>query len=267
MAGFSSTDAVHSLRDLQWTCVTDPPLVGWRNMARDHGLALASVPGQAVVRFYSWTRPTVSFGRNEPAGRYRLGLAMGEFDFVRRPTGGRAVLHDDEMTYAVVVPRAAIGRVRQVYSIIQESMLEGLSVLGVTARVAGPGPNPAPGSGPCFAAPAQGELVVDGRKLLGSAQARIGGAILQHGSLLLSNDQGGLDLSSGKGRAAKDGPVTLEETLGRLPEWAEVADALRAGLARRLGVRLASRVLTERELSAETSLQARYRSDDWTWRR
>lgn len=260
-------DPMEDLSALRWTCLMDPPLPGWRNMARDHGLALAAKGDGAVVRFYAWETPTVSLGRNEPAlGRYDH-LRTGGLDFVRRPTGGRAVLHDGELTYAVVVPRGAISRMRRVYAVIQAGLVDGLTMLGVGAGSAGAGPAQALDSGPCFAGASEGEVVVDGRKILGSAQARIEGAILQHGSLLLRNDQrllGGVGTGDVEGRGAL--PLTLEDALGRLPPWKDVASALRAGLSGRLGVEIAPRLLTKTEISAEESLEARYRCDDWTWR-
>ncbi len=258
-------DPTGDLSALHWTCLVDPPLPGWRNMARDHGLSLASTRGRAVIRFYAWERPTVSFGRNEPARARYDHLRTRGLDFVRRPTGGRAVLHDRELTYAVVVPRGAISRMRLMYAIIQAGFVDGLSKLGVGAGSAGSRPAPALNSGPCFYGPTEGEVVVDGRKILGSAQARIEGAILQHGSLLLRNDQRVLGIPPG-GVGGGELPVTLEDALGDLPPWQDIATALRAGLSSRLGVEIESRPLTEREVSAEKSIEARYRSDDWTWR-
>ena len=96
---------------LRWTVVFDPPRDGAANMAVDHALAETADPDAGWLRLYRWTRPTLSLGRNEPAAGFydferagRLGI-----DVVRRPTGGRGVLHDAELTYAVVAPVAAGG--------------------------------------------------------------------------------------------------------------------------------------------------------------
>ncbi|NNF28032.1 MAG: lipoate--protein ligase family protein [Gemmatimonadetes bacterium] len=254
------------LSGLQWSCVADPPREGWGNMARDHGMALAAREGRATIRFYRWDRPTVSFGRNEPAlVRYRAVVERG-FSVVRRPTGGRAVLHDRELTYAVVVPRRPGVRLRTVYRMIQEGLLSGLAALGVKAESAAAGPAARPDAGPCFVHPAEGEIVVSGRKLLGSAQARIQGALLQQGSLLISNDQFELHADSGTIDPRGSRATTLESVLGRVPEWTEVAAALTDGLAERLNVSIRPRRLTESEIAAENSIQARYRSEAWTWR-
>lgn len=235
-------------------------------MARDHALALTVREGVGFVRFYRWERPTVSFGRNEPiGGDYRRAVEGAGFDAVRRPTGGRAVLHDRELTYAVVFPKRGLGRLREAYGRIHLGLVRGLAELGVRAESSNGRVLP-PGAGPCFSAPAPGEVVVEGRKLMGSAQARIGDAVLQHGSLLLACDQTPLmALASGSG-SGQPPAITLTEILGRLPLWSELVDALVSGLSSSLGPmspggrgRLVART--------ETSLQDRYASPGWTWRR
>src|SRR5687768_998585 len=86
--------------ELRWSILLDPAMDGARNMARDHALALALRSGDAVLRIYRWASATVSFGRNEPSAAFApLRRAGPGFAFVRRPTGGRAVLHDRELTY------------------------------------------------------------------------------------------------------------------------------------------------------------------------
>lgn len=265
MGNRGTSDESGGLSRLHWSSLVDPPGSGWRNMARDHGLALAARGGRATIRFYRWDRPTVSFGRNEPSERYRS-LEERGFAVVRRPTGGRAVLHDRELTYAVVVPRFPGLRFRTVYRVVQEGLLEGLEALGVGAEVATRGPALAPDAGPCFGSSAEGEIVVGGRKLLGSAQARIGGAVLQHGSLLTLNDQFGLGSGSGTIDQRRNRAVTLEELLGRVPPWARIAEALSEGVAARLRVAIHPRELTEQERDAENSIEGRYRSRAWTWR-
>ena len=84
---------------LRWSILLDPPMDGARNMARDHALALGLCDGAAVLRVYRWASPTVSFGRTEPSAAFATLRRSGRgFAFVRRPTGGRAVLHDRELT-------------------------------------------------------------------------------------------------------------------------------------------------------------------------
>jgi len=157
-------------------------------MAVDQALALHRRPGEGVLRFYRWTRPTLSFGRHQkPASRYDpMALAALGVDAVRRPTGGREVLHDRELTYAVVAPASGPGSLRALYTEINQALVKGLAVFGVPARMVAAGrPVPSPDAGACFADPAPGEVMLEGRKLVGSAQVRMGSTLLQHGSILL----------------------------------------------------------------------------------
>ena len=253
---------------LAWRYLVDPPLPGATNMARDHALASSVGAGEGVVRFYRWQTPTVSFGRNEAAAEaYRALTRDPDLDFVRRPTGGRAVLHREELTYAVVFPKGSLGRLRESYRVIHEGLMEGLAALGVVGVHSGESKAAPPHGGPCFALPAPGEIVVDGRKLVGSAQARIGSAILQHGSLLLTCDQRRLYDVRGETSPGPVGAVTLLEVLGRIPKWEELVDALVAGLATRLEGPVLPGSMRAAELEAEASLMGRYRCSGWTWRR
>src|SRR5512141_2098534 len=157
-----------------------PPRRGAENMARDSALMdRARSSGEAVFSVYSWERPTLSLGRNQTArGRYDMNaIAQRGIDIVRRPTGGRALIHDREVTYSVTAPADDENLLRQSYERINAILLAGLRRLGVDAAESHTGkPTPAPGDLPCFAAPAEGELVTDGAKLVGSAQYRERGA-------------------------------------------------------------------------------------------
>ena len=254
-------------------------------MAVDHALAACSSPGEAVLRIYRWSCPTVSFGRNEPArGRYdaAAGRSAG-IEFVRRPTGGRAVLHDRELTYAVVVPCPTPGRLRATYGLINRGLVEALSSLGVPAAMAAGHSLPAsrglaarrgvaagPDSGPCFDEPAPGEVTVDGRKLVGSAQARLEGALLQHGSLLIGPGQErllGLDSASSATSTGSQAPISLEEILGQAPPWSDLVDAVISGVSGVTGGDWYRGELTEPERVQCKALTERYASAGWTWRR
>lgn len=238
-------------------------------MALDHALAECVGPGEGVLRLYGWEPHTVSFGRNEPtAGRYDVAAAAREgLAFVRRPTGGRAVLHAHEVTYSVVLPVHALGGVRSAYLRINEGLVEGLRTLGVPAVVAQGGAALAPDAGPCFQMPAPGEVVVDGSKLVGSAQVRIGGAILQHGSVILRGDQSALArLTGGAGDPAP--PATVEGVLGRPLDAAAVAAALARALRLALGGTWTEADYRSEELRRADELESdRYACDPWTWRR
>lgn len=245
-------------------------------MAIDHALAAAAVPCEAVLRVYGWSSPTVSFGRNEPArGRYDAlldgtGSAAG-LDFVRRPTGGRAVLHDRELTYAVVWPLRGVRDLRALYQRVNEALRVGLTRLGVPVETAGStlGSSQHPNGPPCFVAPAQGELVVRGRKLVGSAQCRVGHALLQHGSILMGGDQDALieaRAERGGGELAER-PTTLAEVLGEEPSQAAVMEAVRWGFAVTFAGEWRVDSLRPHEIKLAEQLRRRYASNTWTWRR
>ena len=244
---------------LRWTARVESACSGAKNMARDHASALELQAGRAALRLYRWDVPTLSLGRNEPAlGRYdpdllrRLGVAV-----VRRPSGGRAVLHWRELTYAIALPASALGP-RAAYRWINEMLASALASLGVPVEIASrAGCAQLPDAGPCFRGAAPGEVVARGRKLVGSAQVRIRRVILQHGSILLGNDQALLqDLSATAGGVA---PVTLSGLLDRPLAKNELEVAL-------LGVFKATAVGRAPRQAIERELELRYRSDAWTWR-
>jgi lipoyl(octanoyl) transferase len=218
------------------------PMTGVENMAWDHALVRrAARTGECVVRVYGWSRPTLSFGRNEHAVR------RSDIDAVRRPTGGRAVLHHRELTYSFTLP--ATDRPRVVYERLNAILVAALGRLGATVTTVERGAGAPATTGPCFAAPSAGELVYEGRKLAGSAQWRENGAVLQHGSILVDNDQKGLR------------PATLREVLGRAPEASELADAF----AEIVG---AEPLAIDAPLRDEALALCRHYADDaWTWRR
>ncbi len=245
--------------ELHWRLIRDEPTDGARNMALDHALAERLTEGEGVVRLYGWSRPTVSFGKNEPAAPPLPDLA-----YVRRPTGGRAVLHDDELTYAVVAPLDAFGGLREAYVEINRTLAEALRALGADVAVAGDGDVPAApraplDAGACFQLPARGEIVAAGRKLVGSAQARLEGALLQHGSILLSGRQGRMGPIDSE-------PVTLSELLGGVTR-AAVAQETETALRERFGGDWTEGGYRADELEAADRLaRERYGLDTWTWR-
>lgn len=166
---------------------------GATNMAVDQALLEGVREGAPpALRFYRWSPGCLSFGRNQPVrGRYDADAARSRgIDIVRRPTGGLAVYHERELTYAVAAPVAAIGKPRAAYRTINRGLADGLARLGVPVRLVGDGgPGGELGSGPCFHEGAPGEVLAEGRKLVGSAQRSEGRCILQHGSILLDGDQ------------------------------------------------------------------------------
>ena len=266
--GHPSPSVVSASGSLRWRVVRDEPLPGALNMARDHALAVTLPPGEGVLRLYRWGSPTVSFGRNEPAkGLYSLGRAEEEgVTFVRRPTGGRAVLHHLELTYALVFPTGIFGGLKRTYRLINRGLLEGLEGLGASVQLAvSTGPSLPPDAGPCFRQPAEGEVTALGRKLIGSAQVRIGGFILQHGSIILDGNQEVL-----RRLRIDDEPVpppaTLRSILGRVPEADVLCSFIRDGLAETLGGSWTEDGYRSDEKMAAEGLEAHYEDPDWTWR-
>jgi lipoate-protein ligase A len=249
-----------------------PPRSGAENMARDAGLMdRARETGEAVLSVYSWARPTLSLGRNQTAeGRYDLAAIKHRgIDVVRRPTGGRALLHWHEVTYSVTAPIAEGESLNDSYERINRILLHGLSLLGVSASESRGGPpTPSPGELPCFATPAEGELVVGGSKLVGSAQFRENGALLQHGSILIEDDQPMIAslLKSAKPELDPPRAATLTDALGRKPSTDEVANALFESV-RALEDPSASS-LEEVDTREDASRHiAEYENELWTWRR
>jgi lipoate-protein ligase A len=237
-------------------------------MALDHALAVCSQEGQGVLRLYSWIEATVSFGRNEPArGLYdRTNAADQGIEFVRRPTGGRAVLHSNEVTYAIVVPVRALGGPRASYVEINRGLAEGLSSIGAAVTVTDHGKTLSPDAGACFGAPAPGEIIADERKLVGSAQLRVGDALLQHGSILIDGDQSLLNQLTGKLHDTVH-PATLRSMLG-IVHQDQVTFSVIDGLKHVLGGSWEEGEYLSGERNEAGRLERqRYSQAGWTWRR
>lgn len=265
---------------MRWRLIVDAPGDGATNMAVDHAL-LESVQagGRPVLRLYRWEPACLSLGRNQPgAAEFDAGLAADRgIDVVRRPTGGLAVYHDHELTYAVVAPAGLLGRPRAAYMAINRALAAGLRRLGApVALAAGPGPaaghavtpSPAPGLArhPCFQQLAEGEIVAAGRKLVGSAVRLERGALLQHGSILLDGDQSEAARLQ-RGVTGAPDSVGLHEILGRTPDWTELRNAVIVGFGASLGIDFDADRLGRSESDRARVLRQRYRSDEWTWRR
>lgn len=249
------------------------PARGAFNMALDEAL-MDSVRAGAppVLRFYRWSPACLSLGRNQPAaGHYDAAeIAERGIDVVRRLTGGRAVLHDRELTYSVAMPDRTLGSARAAYTQINAALVAGLRRLGLAVALQPPSAAraPVPSLAPCFRDPAEGEIVAGGRKLVGSAQVRIDGVILQHGSLLLQDDQSAVaGLASNGAAVDADRPATLADHLSPLPSWPRIVAALTAGWSEAISRRVIVSTPTPAETDAARRLEARYSDPSWTWRR
>jgi lipoate-protein ligase A len=255
--------------DLWHLWVDDVPRPGFFNMAIDETLLrLAETDGARILRLYRWSPPCLSFGRHEPARRRyrRERIAEHGLDVVRRPTGGRAVWHDAELTYAAAAPTATFGSLAETYLAIHRTLACALAGLGLATTLA-PAPvrAAAPDAGACFAAPAGGEVLVGARKVVGSAQLRGRAAFLQHGSVLLDGDQRVVgDVSVGP--AVRGGEGALTPLLGRRVGFDEVADAV-AAAARAWGGDWRAIHRGDAILELAAAAADGYRSDEWTWER
>ncbi len=223
-----------------------------------------------MLRVYGWASPVLSLGRNQRAlGVYDdAELSMRGVSVVRRPTGGRALLHHREVTYSVTAPVSATDSLAAAYARINALLLDALVSLGVPAAVAAPAVRSRrPTATPCFAEPAKGEIVVDGRKLAGSAQWRHDGALLQHGSIIVDDDQVTIPLLMREPADPSPPPATLRQILRRAPRVPEIADALFSSVRRLEDVSAADLTSAEIDSLDTSSHLTLYRDPAWTWRR
>lgn len=255
---------------MRWRLVLTSPLAAVDNMAFDEALlARARSSGETVFRVYAWASPTLSLGRNQIAhGIYDAARCRDAgVPVVRRLTGGRAVLHHREVTYSVTAPIDPSEPFRESYERINRLLLDGLRRIGVEAAVARPRErSPLPGPAPCFDEPSEGELVIGTRKLVGSAQWREDGALLQHGSILVHDDQ---PMIASLARTALPPPppaATLAAALGSEPPLIAVATAL-FDAVRALADPDALELPADELRDATRLARSRYEDDAWTWRR
>jgi lipoate-protein ligase A len=260
------------------------------NMAVDEAILTAHSEGAVppTVRFYGWSPPTLSIGYFQKAQRELLLDRVAErgLGFVRRPTGGRAVLHDQEVTYSVIVSEAYPGMpttVTQSYRVISTGLLEGFRALQLDAEMVPleseeeKAKYASMGSAACFDSPSNYELVVEGRKVAGSAQTRQKGVILQHGSILLDLD---VDLlfdvlrfpSERVKERMKQGFINKAVAINQLREdsvtYEEAVAAFTIGFARGMQIRLEPGELTEQELElAQQLVECRYGREEWNYKR
>lgn len=249
----------------QWRLIYDTPTPGWWNMAVDEAILRR---GQPTLRFYRWIPNCLSLGYGQRVRDVDFErLRMLEWDAVRRPTGGRAILHTTELTYSLVLPidhPIAAGSVVESYRRISCGLIEGLRCLGlvpIAEHLMGQHIT----NGPvCFETRSHYEIAVEGRKLVGSAQVRRRHALLQHGSLPLLGDiacicdvlayETEADRAADKARV-RACATTLADVMGGIPpSWADVAAAMAEGFARAFDIALTLETLTTSEHEAAESL-------------
>jgi lipoyl(octanoyl) transferase len=243
---------------LAWRLVVDPaPAAGVWNMAVDRAIQSAREQGRVgpTLRIYTWARPTVSLGRFQDVSGIDVDLCQRHgIDIVRRFTGGRGVLHADEVTYSVVastddgVPRGVAASYRHLCN----GLAEAYRVLGVDAALTRR-PRGDRDSSACYLHATPADLSLGVRKLSGSAQVWLGTTVLQHGSFTISRDvpleAAVFRLDDEAQRALDAMTATLTDTAGAGPTRDEVVDAVRRGFEMGLGISLLEGALTPREIA------------------
>ncbi|MBC7810003.1 MAG: lipoate--protein ligase family protein [Burkholderiales bacterium] len=254
----------------QWRLMYDLPTIGQRNMAVDEAVLTAVSAGDMppTLRLYGWWPPCLSLGYAQKATDVdfeRLN-ALG-WGVVRRPTGGRAILHVDELTYSVALPidhPLAEGGIIDSYRRLSEALQAGLVRLGLQSQAERRTERNTNPSVVCFETPSHYEITVGGRKLIGSAQLRRLAGLLQHGTLPLTGDVAGIcDVlvyaDDAEREAAKstvrERATTLSEALGVEVSWEQAAEAVAEGFAETFGLEFSVGGLSHREEGHAEKLQ------------
>jgi lipoyl(octanoyl) transferase len=261
--------------------MTDPqPASGAWNMAVDEAVFELTDSGRNLptLRLYAWTPPCLSLGLAQPVSDVDpLYLAQAGWDLVRRPTGGRAILHTDEITYSVTGPLddpRLCGSVIESYQKIAGALLKALNLIGLDAEMAESTIDPNQKLSPvCFEVPSIYEITVAGKKILGSAQARRRKSLLQHGSLPLFGDLSRIirclvfEDDAGRQKAAArllKHATSVEMVTGKRIDWDEAASAFIQGFEEKLNLILLPGSLSEDELTLAKKLYIeKYNNPDW----
>lgn len=268
-----------------WRLLYTPPAPGPWNMAVDEAI-LESV-GQELalptLRLFAWQPPCLSLGYAQPVSDVDLNALQSHgWDLVRRPTGGRAILHTDELTYSVIAPLKeprVYGSILESYRRLSEALLRALQHLGLPAKADKDHilPVNAQQGGPvCFEVPSNYEITVAGKKLIGSAQARRREGVLQHGSLplvgdltritqaLVFPDEAARTVAS---QRLLERALTVETCLQRVVTWGEAAKAFEIGFEQALDLEFEAGVLTphEQQRAAELVVE-KYANPTWLHR-
>lgn len=259
------------------------------NMALDEALLDFHSKGEIppVIRFYQWNPPTLSIGYFQKVQDINLeALKAQNIGFVRRPTGGRAVLHDSELTYSIIVTEQYPNlpeTVTEAYRFLSEGLLKGFHNLGLDAYFSIPDTAEKqealkkPKSAVCFDAPSWYELVVEGKKVAGSAQTRQKGVVLQHGAILLDLDEDKLlSLFNFPSEEAKnrmrihlpERAVAINRLTTRRITIEECIDAFKKGFEEALQIDLVPYELTEEQKNYVRKIEEeKYANDEWNFRK
>ena len=260
------------------------------NMALDEALLEWNSKGafSPVIRFYGWNPPTLSIGYFQKVEKeINIEAVKNQgIGFVRRPTGGRGVLHEHELTYSVIVPEShpmMPNTVAEAYRVISEGILKGFHQLGLEAYFAVPETTEerellkSPHSAVCFDTPSWYELVVEGRKVAGSAQTRQKGVILQHGSILLDMDEDKLfslfkysneRVMERMKKSFKNKAVAINDLTSNRISMEQAKEAFKKGFEEGLNINLEPYELNQTEIDYVNQIaKERYESDEWNFLR
>ncbi len=253
-----------------WRFLVDSPRPAALNMADDEAISIAFLNGKVppTLRLYRWSFPSISIGsfqKWEP--EWDTLFKEGSIRFVRRITGGRALLHDRELTYSIVGstrdPLFSEG-IKGTFYTIAEGLLTGLKSLGVDTNIYAPPRkerqdhfrNPL-----CFASTSWYEITARGKKLIGSAQRRWVTHFLQHGSLII-------ETRGIQGFPPSENQIGMVELLPQLPTQEKLEKAIQEGFESALSIRLEPGVLTAEERKiANRLVEKKYGTPAWTLRR
>lgn len=264
-----------------WRLILDPPAPGAWNMAVDEAILNAARQGNVppTLRLYAWNPACLSLGYAQPISDVdEKRLEEFGWDMVRRPTGGRAILHTDELTYSVCGPEhepVLSGDILSSYKRLSAAILAALEHIGVGVQALPQEKNPVSKTPEpvCFEIPSNYEITADGKKLVGSAQARRQGGVLQHGTLPLYGDLARIvqvlrfPNPVSRAQAAErllDRATTIQTALGRLVDWQLAADSFIRAFSETLKLELLPGSLTESEqLLAHQLLEEKYANPSW----
>ena len=266
-----------------WRLLKTPPSHGTWNMALDEAILEHTTRGDATpsLRLYAWNPPCLSLGHAQAFKDVDMArLESRGWEVVRRMTGGRAILHTDELTYSVTGPvdePRLTGSILESYNRLARALLMAVHDLGLPVEMKeGKADSNGQTNPICFEVPSTYEITVNGKKLIGSAQARRKEGVLQHGSLPLTGDLSRIvhalvfaDESAREQAAQRllDRATTVESVLGREVDWETAAQAFVHAFEARLGLSFEVGELTETELArAEELVKEKYAHPSWTER-
>jgi len=266
-----------------WRLLITPPAHGIWNMGLDESILEHVGRGESIptLRLYAWEPACLSLGYAQPFADVDVSrLEERGWEVVRRATGGRAILHTDELTYSVIAPSnepSVEGSVLESYNRIAQALLRTVKSLEIPVEVKEGKPNETETINPiCFEVPSTYEITVHGKKLIGSAQARRKEGVLQHGSLPLTGDITRIcqalvfENESFREEAAKllfERATTVESALGRETSWDTVAQAFVRAFETQLGIIFKSGELSESESTRTAELvKEKYGLSSWTKR-